>query len=101
MQIENKVPSLIWAKGKKTGYYYKIAEGTGDNLLPEDVDEGYVDYIYYDYYDSLSHLQEDEPYDGGCYYLTKLYQDMTVEEIVKAISEFENEELEVLETHGA
>ena len=23
----------------------RIAEGTGDNLLPEDIEEGYVDYI--------------------------------------------------------
>ena len=28
-----------------------IAEGTGDNLLREDVKEGYVDYIYYEQYE--------------------------------------------------
>lgn len=28
----------------------RIAEGTGDNLLEEDIDAGYVDYIYYDQY---------------------------------------------------
>ena len=28
----------------------RIAEGTGDNLLEEDMDAGYVDYIYYDQY---------------------------------------------------
>ena len=28
----------------------QIAEGTGDNLLEEDTDAGYVDYIYYDQY---------------------------------------------------
>ena len=93
-------PPLIWAKGKTTGFYYKIQEGTGDNLLKEDIDEGYVDYIYYDYYQDLKDVQEDEPYDGGVYYLTRLYQNMTLEEIVKAIEKFENEELEVIETHG-
>ena len=95
---ENSAPSLIWAKGKKTGFYYKIEEGTGDNLLKEDIEKGYVDYINYNYYDSLSNLQEDEPYDGGFYYLTKLYQNMSLEEVLKCIEEFEDEELEVLET---
>lgn len=28
----------------------RIAEGTGDNLLSEDIEEGYIDYIYYDQY---------------------------------------------------
>ena len=32
----------------------RIAEGTGDNLLPEDIEEGYVDYIYYEQYELLS-----------------------------------------------
>ncbi len=27
-----------------------ITEGTGDNLLPEDIENGYVDYIYYEQY---------------------------------------------------
>ena len=28
-----------------------IAEGTGYNLLQEDIEEGYVDYIYYEQYE--------------------------------------------------
>ena len=40
----------------------RIAEGTGDNLLPEDQDQGYVDYIYYEQYE----LSQDMPeVDGG------------------------------------
>ena len=46
-------------KGNPTVFH--VHEGTGDNLLPEDVEEGYNDYIYYDTYDgeitlSLIHI---------------------------------------------
>ena len=34
----------------EAGQIIRIAEGTGDNLLEEDMDAGYVDYIYYDQY---------------------------------------------------
>ena len=98
-KTNESAPSLIWAKGKRTGFYYKIEEGTGDNLLQEDIDEGYVDYICYDYYASLSDLQEENTYDGGFYYLKKLYQNMTLKEVLACIEEME-EELEVLEVHG-
>lgn len=33
------------------GQIIRIAEGTGDNLLKEDIDLGYNDYVYYDVYD--------------------------------------------------
>ena len=39
-----------------------ISEGSGDNLLPEDIEEGYVDYLYYDQYGLSSCLPE---IDGG------------------------------------
>ena len=45
----------------------KIVEfdkGTGDNLLPEDYEAGYVDYIYYTIYD-ISELDEVIEEDGG------------------------------------
>ena len=34
---------LAWVKSKKM--FLKVQEGTGDNLLKEDVAEGYVDYV--------------------------------------------------------
>lgn len=50
----------------------RIAEGTGDNLLPEDQDQGYVDYIYYEQYE-LSH---DVPeVDGGQIMLEEMLRD--------------------------
>lgn len=40
----------------------RIAEGIGDNLLSEDIEEGYVDYIYYEQHE----LSQDFPeIDGG------------------------------------
>lgn len=40
----------------------RIAEGTGDNLFKEDLNEGYVDYIYYEQYELMSGI---ESTDGG------------------------------------
>ena len=40
----------------------RIAEGDGSNLLPEDIEEGYVDYIYYEQYEIRADLPE---VDGG------------------------------------
>ena len=47
-----------------------ISEGSGMNLLDEDMDEGFVDYIYYDQFDyNLSEV------DGGQIMLTEMIQD--------------------------
>lgn len=40
----------------------RIAEGSGDNLLWEDMEEGYVDYIYYEQYNIEAGMPEA---DGG------------------------------------
>jgi hypothetical protein len=49
----------------------RISEGSGDNLTDEDMDEGYVDYIYYDQYALETDLRE---VDGGMVMLTELFQ---------------------------
>lgn len=50
----------------------RIAERTGDNLLEEDIDAGYVDYIYYDQY----LLDVDMPdVDGGMVLLKEMLRD--------------------------
>ena len=61
---------LIW--NKDVGFV-KINEGTGDNLLYEDKQEGYIDYINYDFlsYDGDDFSEED----GGMMLLKDLYQD--------------------------
>lgn len=50
----------------------RIAEGTGDNLLAEDRDEGYVDYIYYEQHELDTDLPE---VDGGQIMLTELLRE--------------------------
>ena len=47
-----------------------ISEGNGMNLLDEDMDEGFVDYIYYDQYDY--DMQE---VDGGQVMLTEMFRE--------------------------
>lgn len=55
----------------------RIAEGTGDNLLDEDIEAGYLDYIYYEQYS----VEQDMPeVDGGqvmlTNYITKTFRSM-------------------------
>ena len=83
----------MWAKGKDTGLIYKIEEGTGDNLQQEDIDKGYVDYIYYDSFKSLDDVYEQETYDGGVYYLEDYYGNYTKKQILEMIGGFEGDTL--------
>ena len=50
----------------------RIAEGTGDNLTDEDIENGYVDYIYYDQYNLEAAIPE---VDGGMIMLTELFKE--------------------------
>lgn len=56
----------------EAGQIVKISEGSGDNLLQEDMDEGYVDYIYYEQYGMEVDLRE---VDGGMVLLTEPFQE--------------------------
>ena len=68
---------------------YHIKEGTGDALEQEDIDDGYVDYIYIDVYkNNLTDIHEDNIFDGGFILLKKLYKDMTIEEILAEVETF-------------
>lgn len=63
-----------------------VSEGTGDNLLEEDIKQGYVDYI-----DSTIYKQEGSELveiDGGEIMLSKLYKDMTRREIARTVLDF-------------
>lgn len=65
----------------------RIAEGTGDNLLPEDEERGYVDYIYYD----VHALRTDYPnIDGGMIMRTALIRDEfeSMEDCIPIVLEF-------------
>ena len=50
----------------------KISEGSGDNLLDEDIEAGYVDYIYYEQYVTSPEMTE---VDGGMVMLTELFRE--------------------------
>lgn len=62
---------LIWSNETE---FIKINEGTGDNLMREDQEEGYVDYINCDFisYDGTEFVEED----GAIHLLKDLYQDI-------------------------
>lgn len=70
MSTENRYEDLyIFVPAMKQ--IIRIAEGTGDNLLPEDIEEGYVDYIYYEQYE----LSQDFPeIDGGQVLLEEMFR---------------------------
>jgi hypothetical protein len=50
----------------------KISEGSGDNLTDDDMEQGYVDYIYYECYSREPEFPE---VDGGMIMLTELFQE--------------------------
>lgn len=50
----------------------RIAEGSGDNLLHEDIKNGYVDYIYYDQYELGADAME---IGGGLILLEEMLRD--------------------------
>ena len=71
-----------------------IEEGTGDNLLKEDISSGYIDYVNYSIGRiSLSAPDIEEPVfsfeleDGGMVMFREYVQDMTVGKLVCAVLE--------------
>ena len=50
----------------------RIAEGSGDNLLQEDIENGYVDYIYYAQHELSADMPE---VDGGMVLLEEPLRD--------------------------
>ena len=67
---------------------YHIQEGTGDALTQEDIDNGCVDYIYYDVLEDANDL--DSIIDGGCILLNELYAQMSIDNIIKTTIAFDN-----------
>lgn len=64
----------------------KVSEGTGDNLLPEDEEEGYVDYWHCDVYTN------DGQIGGGIFYLTELIaeKNLSIKDTIKFLTENED-----------
>ena len=64
--------------------YLHIQKGDGSNLSQEDMDNGYVDYIYYDILDKPC-ISDENIIDGGCIMLTKPYKEYTWTEIINKV----------------
>lgn len=64
----------------------KVSEGTGDNLLPEDKEEGYVDYWYVESYEEIGETG------GGILYEKDLIaeQNLTIKEIIEYLTDHED-----------
>lgn len=58
-------------------------EGTGDNLLDEDIEEGYVDYAMTTIYKREG--EDIEVLDSGQIMFKKLVKDMTFDEFIKQV----------------
>lgn len=70
------------------GDIYHIQEGSGDALSLEDIEDGYIDYIYYDILEDAQDV--DSIIDGGCILLKKNYVDLTIGQIVQKVLDFES-----------
>lgn len=68
-----------------------IMEGTGDNLLPEDRKEGYVDYINYEVFRVGFEDQEPALIDdcGGMVMLPKMYSEYKEHELTRMVLDME------------
>lgn len=86
--------AIAW---KAAGVLLVAREGTGDNLFEEDIEEGYIDYIYYDIYSlkkfhksgkSLEDfVDEAEPFDGGLVLLKEKYSTLTNKDIMSRVED--------------
>ena len=78
--------NLIYTKDLDS--YIEVCEGDGTNLLEEDEEEGFVDYIYYTCYKrNTGDTFEEE--DGGQIMLKHLYQDYKdISDIIRDVLEF-------------
>lgn len=67
--------------------YFNLSEGSGENMLDSDYDNGYVDYIYFTEYDTFKDLEECNSRDGGMILLKHYYQDMfnSPDDVVKYV----------------
>lgn len=71
-------------EGQALVYLY---EGTGDNLLPEDKAEGYVDYLNYDLYDLDPETGKCKERDGGMVMLKEYVSDLSEPQALALLSE--------------
>ena len=86
-ELTDKNKDDMWLFGNDNRIY-RILEGTGDALEQEDIDDGYVDYIYIDIYDQMSDIVDNDIIDGGMILLKTLYKDTSVDGILRKVENF-------------
>lgn len=81
---------FVYLPGRDRENLLVIEAGTGDNLLSEDIDNGYVDYV--NYYSSTMQILADDPEspeaviapeDGGMILLRQPVQNLSVGQIIQ------------------
>lgn len=73
----------------KDGRVITLSEGTGDNLLREDIEEGYVDYLYYNIYSNILSYRDDEEFDGGMILLTEYAAELNNDQALMKLADME------------
>lgn len=75
-------------KGGRNVYLAVVDEGTGDNLLDEDIDDGYIDYLNWTLYALTTDCEPNfVEWDGGMVLSKRYVVEMTVKEVIEAVCE--------------
>ena len=90
-KVENKSEFIIYLPQVKpeNGNFIHIQEGSGDALTKNNIDDGYIDYIDYTRF-SLAGPEEISYKDGGQCLISEMYIDLSEEDIIQTVLNFEN-----------
>lgn len=80
----------IFLFNKKEKIFINAAFGTGDNLTPDDIADGYDDYIYFDTFRWNGDMMNPDPLDGGLILFKKAESDLydNLDSFTKVVLEF-------------
>lgn len=80
----------IFLFDKKEKLFINAAFGTGDNLTPDDIADGYDDYIYIDTFKWNGDMMNPDPLDGGLRLFKKAESDFynNLDSFTKSVLEF-------------
>jgi len=79
--------SSLSLRGVENQILVYLYDGTGDNLMQEDRDAGFVGYLNYEIYDYNTSTGECKEFDGGMVLTTKSPYDMTEAECITALND--------------
>ena len=80
----------IFLFDKKEKLFINAAFGTGDNLTPDDIADGYDDYIYFDTFRWNGDMMNPDSLDGGLILFKKAESDLydNLDSFTKVVLEF-------------